>query len=184
MAIDIEHNLSLHIRRLANACQNGRSHKWCLQLWSRYIKERDFFTCVVCGSKDRPQAHHIIRRSLYVLGAFQPGNGITLCIDCHRLSHSRFNGSADLSLPIDAQGGDDLDEATYFFKCLCEDSVKYERQDGLFYYIDDYMIVFFAEMHGYNFHADLDKISRIQMVYEIFSTSDGGVLNRLFSLNL
>lgn len=47
--------------------KRGRSDDWCLRLWSRFIKARDDYQCVVCFSTDRVQAYHIFRKPLVCL---------------------------------------------------------------------------------------------------------------------
>lgn len=53
------------------------------KLWSEYIRGRDG-KCMICGAKDKLQAHHcIIRKALSNLTRYDKDNGITLCYICH-----------------------------------------------------------------------------------------------------
>jgi hypothetical protein len=60
-----------------------------LDAWSRQVKERDKYTCQMCGSKLNPEAHHIIatvdtRVDKNPLLLVSISNGITLCKNpCH-----------------------------------------------------------------------------------------------------
>ena len=58
------------------------------KIWSRTVRERDNFTCQVCGRYDTTYsaAHHILRRGIKST-RLQPFNGITLCPGCHVFSH-------------------------------------------------------------------------------------------------
>ena len=56
--------------------------------WSRKVKDRDGYMCVICHSRDHLVAHHIIYRSLYPKLRLHINNGITLCKDCEMESHS------------------------------------------------------------------------------------------------
>lgn len=48
-------------------------------------KERDLFTCQICGSKDHVEGHHLFDYSFG--GAPNEENIITLCHDCHKKVH-------------------------------------------------------------------------------------------------
>lgn len=109
---------------LIHAVNRGCSPQWCLRLWSRFIKARDLYRCVCCDSNESIQAHHIIRKCLYPWAAFEMGNGISLCRVCHRKVHEKFNGRPDLTLPLDAEQGDDQDEWAYLFGLLLEDAIS------------------------------------------------------------
>lgn len=50
---------------------------------SKSIKERDGFTCQVCGNDDWLEVHHIIPRIMG--GTDTDDNLITLCKKCHEL---------------------------------------------------------------------------------------------------
>ena len=61
---------------------NGMLNKWAMR-----VKERDNNTCVVCGSVENLQAHHIIPVSHTEKYKYTIANGITLCKKCHYLAH-------------------------------------------------------------------------------------------------
>lgn len=48
-------------------------------------KERDMYTCQICGSKDHTEGHHFIDYSYG--GAPEEDNIITLCHECHKNVH-------------------------------------------------------------------------------------------------
>ena len=51
----------------------------------RVGKERDLFTCQICGSKDHAEGHHLFDYSFG--GAPDEDNIITLCHECHSKVH-------------------------------------------------------------------------------------------------
>ena len=53
--------------------------------WSKEIKKRDGFKCVICGSETRPNAHHIIPRENHET-KLDINNGLTLCPKHHFFS--------------------------------------------------------------------------------------------------
>ena len=53
--------------------------------WSLKVKQQDDFKCAICGSKQMPNAHHIIPKERKEF-RFLFLNGITLCP-----SHHKFN---------------------------------------------------------------------------------------------
>ncbi|WP_373387589.1 HNH endonuclease [Pseudomonas alcaligenes] len=173
--------------RLSQALVRGRSERWCIRLWSRYIKARDRHQCVRCQSKERIQAHHIFRRSLYPWGWYQPGNGITLCHECHWMYHEGFNGRPDLNQPIDAQGGDNLDDVAYSFWLLLEDARDQGLSEDEFYFFEDHMLFFFVRVQGYEFFLDAvaqGQITRLRMAYEIWRRSGEMVINDFIKANM
>lgn len=172
-------NLLLALRR-------GRSERWCLRLWGRYIKARDGHRCLVCASEDRVQAHHIFRRTAYPHGWYQPGNGITLCYECHSRPHAVFNGQPDLSQPFNAQEGDDLDSASFYFQCLLIDAKTQRLPHDDFYFIEDHMLQFFVELQGYRHLYDAvqeGKLTRLEMAFEVMRGMPEVVCRRLFEAN-
>lgn len=157
--------------KLSNAIENKRSVRWCLTLWSRFVRARDAHRCVNCESRYRIQAHHIFRKVVYPYGWFELGNGVTLCHDCHRILHAVFNGRPDLAEPINAKGGDDQDEIACLYGKLLEDADKRKLNHDEFYYIHDKMLQFFVAVQGYEefYHlAQAGNISRLRMAHEIW----------------
>lgn len=56
--------------------------------WAQRVIKRHPF-CVICGSQDNLEAHHIIPVSHSRRYMYYDTNGITLCHDCHQLVHHR-----------------------------------------------------------------------------------------------
>ena len=50
--------------------------------WASKVKERDNFMCVICGSMDRLNAHHIIPRENHET-KLELNNGLSLCPKHH-----------------------------------------------------------------------------------------------------
>ena len=55
--------------------------------WSDKVKQRDGNRCVICGSEEQLQAHHVKPGFLYPECRKDVDNGITLCKDCHQNQH-------------------------------------------------------------------------------------------------
>ena len=55
--------------------------------WREKVLRRDKRTCVLCGSKDWPNAHHIERWVDNVKLRYAEENGVTLCMICHNKYH-------------------------------------------------------------------------------------------------
>ena len=51
--------------------------------WSRIIRTRDNWACVICGNPYKPNAHHIIPREVKEY-KFDLDNGVTLCTKHHK----------------------------------------------------------------------------------------------------
>ena len=51
--------------------------------WSRLIRTRDNWACVICGNPLKPNAHHLIPREIKQF-KFDLDNGITLCVKHHK----------------------------------------------------------------------------------------------------
>lgn len=164
-------NIYLNKRKIAlvKAITNGCSEKWILRLWSRFIKARDQNSCLSCGSSERIQAHHIIRRTLYPWGAFETGNGITLCLECHKEIHKKSNTRVDFSQLIGE--GDDQDIWAQLFRQLWESAISQQFDGNEFYSIEDHMLKFFFRLQGYEhlYRAVMtNKISHVEYAYKIF----------------
>jgi len=156
---------------LRKAVERDRSRKWQLCLWSKFIRARDGGCCVNCGSTQRVQAHHIVRKVLYAQGALETGNGISLCWPCHKQIHAQFNRRPNLSLPLGAEQGDDQDEWSYLFGLLNDDALKRGLPEDEFYYLSDHMLIFFVRGQGYERLLELvadGSLSRIRFAHEIW----------------
>jgi 5-methylcytosine-specific restriction endonuclease McrA len=47
------------------------------------VMERDAYQCVVCGSREDLEVHHIVNRNLMANGGYYLTNGVTLCPQHH-----------------------------------------------------------------------------------------------------
>jgi rubrerythrin len=57
--------------------------------WSFSVKERDMFTCQVCGTtKARFNSHHLNGYKRFPDERYDIDNGVCLCNDCHKRLHS------------------------------------------------------------------------------------------------
>lgn len=52
--------------------------------WREAVFKRDGYTCVRCGTKERIEADHIQRWSLFPALRYEITNGQTLCRECHK----------------------------------------------------------------------------------------------------
>lgn len=135
--------IEIALDRLQTAVSNGRSKDHSLQLWSLFIRLRDGNRCLVCRSRKELFAHHIVRKSFLVEARFQTGNGITLCKVCHRQPHEAFNRWPNLDLPMDAEGGENIDLMTEFFGRLLADAKRRNLLRDDFYFLSDEVLARF-----------------------------------------
>ncbi|MBC3456911.1 HNH endonuclease [Pseudomonas mosselii] len=164
--------------KLENAVCSGRSNKYCLTLWSDFIRTRDEMRCVICESAHHLSAHHIIRKSFWKHLKFQTGNGITLCHTCHKEPHIGFNRRPDLNQPMDAEGGEKIDLFTGYLGALAIDSKIRNLLDERFYYFDDHALNAFKKLQGISEKANF-KGRRIEQAYNIWSQTPRGMLNAI-----
>lgn len=136
-------------QRLAKALSRGRTLRHCLRLWSRFVRTRDLFRCVLCGVTNGVIAHHIVRRSFYPAAQVQPGNGITLCRTCHREPHSSFNGRPNLNLPMDAEGGEQIELMVSLFVALRDDARSRDILNDRYYFLHPVMLNTFKRLQGF-----------------------------------
>jgi hypothetical protein len=172
------------------AMDNGCSGRWLLRQWSQFIRTRDGFRCLCCGTNEGIQAHHVIRKTLFPWSALDPGNGVTLCRLCHSRVHAQFNGRPDMSLPLGAEQGDDQDEWAFLFGLLREDSGRRSLSEDEFYSLGDPVLDFSRRCQG---HGDLyeqmarGKMSRLKYVHEVWRLMPEGwyknYLPKLIALN-
>lgn len=70
--------------QIKNEDKSIRASKQMVE-WRKYVFDRDQYTCQECKRKGTHiQAHHIVPYGLEPRLIFEPTNGITLCISCHR----------------------------------------------------------------------------------------------------
>lgn len=72
--------------------------------WRFFVYKRDKYTCMMCGTKNKRHnplnAHHIKKFSKYEDLRFDPNNGITLCLSCHRLVNGKEESFEDKFVEI------------------------------------------------------------------------------------
>lgn len=71
------------IGETAKKRNNYKYRQWRLSIINRDGK------CMVCGSKENLQAHHIKPFSTHPLERYDERNGLTLCETCHKKLHRR-----------------------------------------------------------------------------------------------
>jgi hypothetical protein len=97
----------------------------------------------------------------------QTGNGITLCMQCHREVHEGFNGLPDLNEPMDAQGGEKIDTMERLYQALCEDAYNRELLSDEYYYLSDSVLAKFKMFQGFGPYAEFGGL-RIQQAFWIW----------------
>src|SRR5688572_12778612 len=128
------------LNALISAVEQGRSDAYCLRRWSEFIRARDGHRCVLCHVMERLSAHHIARKCFLTIARFAPGNGITLCRECHAEPHAAFNGSPDMMRPMDAQGGENIDLMMSLYRALAEDAIERSQRRSDYYFLDDQVL--------------------------------------------
>lgn len=170
------------LAKLQAALAGGLPRESCLRRWSEFIRERDGHRCVDCHSRQRLSAHHICRKSFFVDVQFQTGNGITLCTTCHREVHRGFNARPDLSLPVDAQGGEKLPSMERLYSILTDDAVERGVMREDFYFLSDELLASFKRMQGYD-QGTYFPGSRIEQAYLILAEGELGMRRALAEAN-
>lgn len=64
--------------------QERLAYKKALKEWSLKVRTRDGFKCVLCGSSEKLNAHHILEKIYYKEYSLNPDIGITLCPRGHK----------------------------------------------------------------------------------------------------
>ena len=60
------------------------------KLWRNAVFERDNYTCQVCGARGvKVNAHHRKQYAFFPELRYDPDNGVTLCVPCHKAVHRR-----------------------------------------------------------------------------------------------
>lgn len=160
--------IAANLAKLRIALAGGSSREQCLRRWSVFIRERDGHRCVDCHSRERLSAHHICRKSFLAEAQFQTGNGITLCHTCHSEVHQGFNARPDLSIPVDAQGGEKLAGMERLYSILTDDAVERGLMREDFYFLSDELLASFKQMQGYE-STTFFPGSRIEQAYLILA---------------
>ena len=69
--------------------QNSKQRcSWPYRQWKKQVFERDDYTCVRCGSRERVVPHHILDWAHYIEERFAVDNGICVCHICHMDLHN------------------------------------------------------------------------------------------------
>ncbi|MEN5084013.1 hypothetical protein ABE438_16150 [Bosea sp. TWI1241] len=168
--------------KLDVSIERRRPGKSCLQLWSHFVRLRDGFSCVRCGSEHRVSAHHICRKSFMPEAAFQVGNGITLCYGCHRIVHRGYNGRPDLNMPMDGQGGEKIDIMEDLYGRLFVDGERRNLLDSNYYYLSDSVLAKFKMFQGFDWSTPFPG-SRIEQAYLIWRQSPKGITDAILAAN-
>ncbi|MFC3625187.1 HNH endonuclease [Vogesella amnigena] len=168
-------------RKLRRAVDEQRSGLYCLRLWSKFVRLRDG-RCLRCNATKNLTAHHICRKSFLKVAQFQTGNGITLCRKCHHIFHEGFNGVPDMLLPMDAQGGEKIEEICALYGILSEDASIRGNINDNFYYISDSVLAIFKKLQGFSPDVKFPG-ERIQQAYLIWRQSPNELLNAVFVAN-
>jgi hypothetical protein len=174
--------VSTKLAKLQAALAGGSSREQGLRRWSAFIRERDSHRCVDCHSREGLAAHHICRKSLFAEAQFQTGNGITLCGPCHRNMHHGFNARPDLSLPVDAQGGEKLATMERLYSILTDDAVERHLVREDFYFLSDELLASFKRMQGFDPKTFFPG-SRIEQAYLILAECEQSMRHSMVEAN-
>ena len=58
--------------------------------WRTNVFQRDNYSCILCGTKGRINAHHKNSWDKHPDDRLNVDNGVTLCIDCHKDFHKKY----------------------------------------------------------------------------------------------
>jgi hypothetical protein len=171
------------LSNLQRAVSRGRSRTHCLRTWSHFIRIRDGEQCVVCGGCSELTAHHIVRKSFMEEARFQTGNGITLCKDCHREPHRVFNRRPNLQLPMDAQGGENIELLFSYYCTLADDATNrglLHRDD--FYFFGDQLLAKFRLFQSIEWDVSFPG-TRLEQAALIWRQTPRCTMNALLEAN-
>ena len=68
--------------------------------WAENVKKRDR-NCVICGSKQNLEAHHVFKVNEYDDAYLDLNNGITLCHRCHNRYHQKYGLDCNIKNLLD-----------------------------------------------------------------------------------
>lgn len=174
--------LDVALYRLENAVLKNRSESYCQRLWSKFIRLRDLYRCVVCDSPNRVSAHHILRRSFLTQARYETGNGITLCQCCHSKIHRTFNGRPDLGLPMDTQGGENIEEMIELLGYLASDAQEREILCDKYYFLSDQYLNTCKNFQGLE-NSTMFHGTRLEQAYWIWRQTPRQMLKAVLSAN-
>ncbi|WP_461602316.1 HNH endonuclease [Aeromonas rivipollensis] len=177
-----EAKLERALQRLHDAIARGRTVPYCRSLWSQFVRLRDGERCVVCHDDSSVAAHHIIRKSLLAEAHLQTGNGISLCRSCHKQPHEVFNRRPNLNLPMDAEGGEDIELLTEFFWRLLTDAKERNLLRDDFYFLSDHALGAFKITQGFAPHTPFPG-GRLEQAYLIWRQTPRGMLDAVLAAN-
>ena len=109
--LDCSDNYALAKNENLKSKYNGRFIKWAHNVKARCP------ACAICGTTKFLMAHHIIPKKYLFEGVekglfsreyadsllYNPGNGVTLCVNCHKMAHEGLNIIKKWNVP---DGGD------------------------------------------------------------------------------
>lgn len=175
-------NIEDALGRLHRAIAADKPRKRCLTLWSDFIRLRDGYRCVDCHSKNNLAAHHICRKSFLPVGAFDTGNGITLCKECHQRAHLGFNGRVNFALPVDAQGGEKLELMERYYCILLQDAIERDTLTDEHYHLSDSFLNIIKRMQGYGPRVTLAG-TRLEQVNRMLASTEQPLRDALAAAN-
>lgn len=168
---------------LQRSLSSRRARSTRHRLWSNFIRKRDGGRCLVCESREGLAAHHIVRRCLLPEAQFFTGNGITLCYKCHKEAHQGFNRSPDVSLPVDAQGGEKLEAVAELYRLLAKSYLRNYCGHEEYFYISGAVLDRFKIMQGFQ-PADHIRGAPIEQAWFIWDCAPISVVEALVRANL
>jgi hypothetical protein len=113
---------------------------------------------------------------------YDPGNGITLCRQCHGECHAGFNRRPDLSQPVDAEGGEKLELMERLYCILYQDASDRGLVNEKFYSISERVISTMKKMQGYSDETKFPGGS-LQQAYLILAAPERNLRDALLLAN-
>ncbi|WLG97092.1 hypothetical protein [Pseudomonas sp. FP198] len=90
-------------------------------------------------------------------------------------------------MPVDAQGGDDLNDAFYYLDCLAKDASIQNLNHDEFYYIEEHMLRFFMRLQGCEHMTKFlhnENYTKLEIALEIWRTSPPNMIQALIRANI
>lgn len=160
--------LEASLTAFEQACARKGSRTTCLRLWSRFIRARDGYRCVLCQSNRHVNAHHIARKCAISIAEFDTGNGISLCRECHRQIHAAWNGRPRPNEPLNARDGDDQDVMAELFHALYESAKACGLDIDRYYRLSDSVLNLFKSYQGFSHDVEFQG-PRIRQAHVIWA---------------